>query len=68
MNELKVFENAQFGQVRVIDENGKPLFCGSDVAKALGYSEPHKAVMRHAKGGMKRPIPTNGGTRRTVQT
>ena len=62
MNELKTFENAQFGQVRVIDENGKPLFCGSDVAKALGYSEPHKAVMRHAKGGMKRPIPTNGGT------
>lgn len=62
MNELKVFENAQFGRVRVIDENGKPLFCGSDVAKALGYNEPHKAVMRHAKGGMKRPIPTNGGT------
>ena len=59
---MKTFENAQFGQVRVIDENGKPLFCGSDVAKALGYSEPHKAVMRHAKGGMKRPIPTNGGT------
>lgn len=25
MNELKVFANAQFGQVRVIDENGKPL-------------------------------------------
>ena len=46
----------------MIDENGKPLFCGSDVAKALGYNEPHKAVMRHAKGGMKRPIPTNGGT------
>lgn len=59
---MKTFENAQFGQVRVIDENGKPLFCGSDVAKALGYNEPHKAVMRHAKGGMKRPIPTNGGT------
>ena len=33
MNELKTFENAQFGQVRVIDENGKPLFCGSDVAR-----------------------------------
>ena len=62
MNELKIFENAQFGRVRVIDENGKPLFCGSDVAKALGYNEPHKAVMRHAKGGMKRPIPTSGGT------
>lgn len=61
MNDLSVFENAEFGKVRVIEENGKPLFCGSDVAKALGYNEPHKAVARHAKGGMKRPILTNGG-------
>ena len=61
MNDLSVFENAEFGKVRIIEENGKPLFCGSDVAKALGYNEPHKAVARHAKGGMKRPILTNGG-------
>ena len=37
------------------------MFCGSDVARALGYNEPHKAVARHCKGGMKRPTPTNGG-------
>ena len=61
MNDLSVFENAEFGKVRIIEENGKPLFCGADVAKALGYNEPHKAVARHAKGGMKRPILTNGG-------
>ncbi|MDE5978207.1 MAG: phage antirepressor KilAC domain-containing protein, partial [Turicibacter sp.] len=36
-------------------------FVGSDIAKALGYSEPHKAVTRHTKGGMKRTILTNGG-------
>lgn len=49
---MKTFENAQFGQVRMFkDEDGDPLLCGADVAKALGYNEPHKAVMRHAKGG-----------------
>ena len=37
MNELQVFENNQFGQMRTLTENGNTLFCGSDVAKALGY-------------------------------
>lgn len=38
MHELKIFENEEFGQVRTIqNEKGKVLFCGTDVAKALGY-------------------------------
>lgn len=61
MNKLKFFENTEFGSVRTLEENGKILFCGSDVAKALGYKEPHKAISRHCKVGMKRPIPTRGG-------
>ena len=36
MNEMQVFQNQQFGEVRVIEEDGKVLFCGSDVARALG--------------------------------
>lgn len=60
-NEIKIFESVEFGKVRVIEEDGKPLFCGKDIAEALGYNEPHKAISRHCKGGMKRPIPTNGG-------
>ncbi len=54
MNELKIFKNTEFGQVRTIEEIGKILFCGSDVAKALGYDQPHKAIERHCKkdGGM----------------
>lgn len=36
MNELKVFENENFGSVRVVEEEGQPLFCGADVARALG--------------------------------
>lgn len=61
MNELMIFNSQEFGEIRTIEEDGKVLFCGSDVARALGYNEPHKAVARHCKGGMKRPILTNGG-------
>lgn len=58
---VKVFESAEFGQVRTIEENGKVLFVGSDVAKALGYVKPQNAVSAHCKGALKRGIPTNGG-------
>lgn len=61
MNELQIFENPQFGKIRTITEDSKTLFCGKDVAAALGYNEPHKAIARHCKGGTKRPIPTSGG-------
>ena len=61
MNELQVFENVQFGQVRIIEENGKPLFCGSDVAKALGYMRPADALAQHCKGSVKRRLLTAGG-------
>jgi len=61
MNELKIFENSKFGQVRIIEKDGKPYFVGSDVAKALGYAIPHKAVQTHCKGVLKWNIPTNGG-------
>lgn len=61
MNEIQIFENARFGQVRTLDENGKTLFCGSDVAKALGYSRPNEAILKHCKGTLKRRTPTAGG-------
>ncbi|KQS19238.1 hypothetical protein ASF99_04955 [Exiguobacterium sp. Leaf187] len=60
MNQLtKVFEGTS---IRMIGDKTNPLFVASDVAKALGYKEPHKAVNRHCKGGMKHPVLTNGGT------
>ena len=36
MNELKIFENEEFGSLRTIEIDGKIYFCGSDVAKMLG--------------------------------
>lgn len=61
-NMVKTFVNEEFGSVRTIEENGKILFCGSDVAKALGYRRPKDAINAHCKGAVKRRLLTNGGT------
>lgn len=49
MNEIKIFENAEFGSVRTIEENGKVMFCGKDVAAALGYKDTVNALKAHCK-------------------
>lgn len=61
MNELKAFNNPDFGEVRTLEENGKVLFCASDVAVALGYAKPRNAIATHCKGALKRGILTVGG-------
>ena len=59
MNNIRIFQNEQFGQVRIaMNENGEPLFCLADVAKALGYSRPADAVSQHCKGVAILPTPT----------
>lgn len=62
MNEIQIFNNPDFGEVRTMSENGVVLFCGSDVAKALGYSNPRDALARHCRGVVKRDTPTESGT------
>ena len=47
MNELKIFNNAEFGSVRTADINGVPYFVGKDVAEILGYSNTRKALLDH---------------------
>ena len=47
MEELKVFENAEFGSVRTTTVNGEIMFVGKDVAGILGYSNPRKALADH---------------------
>lgn len=49
MNELQIFSNPAFGNVRVVMIDGEPWFVARDVAIALGYEEPHKAIARHCK-------------------
>lgn len=47
MNELKVFESPEFGAVRIIDTDGTPWMVGKDVAHALGYRNPQRAIRDH---------------------
>lgn len=46
MNDIKIFENPEFGKVRTVEMDGKPYFVGKDVAEALGYAEPRSAVSK----------------------
>lgn len=47
MNEVKIFENPEFGKVRTMEINGEPYFVGKDVAEILGYSDTNKAIAMH---------------------
>ena len=71
MNELEIFEHPKFGQIRTITEDGKTLFCGKDVASALGYKNTREAINRHCKGVVKRDgvsLTTNQHGTSTEQT
>ena len=49
MNEIKIFENTQFGQIRATTIDDEPWFVGKDVAEALGYANPQKAIRDHVE-------------------
>lgn len=58
MNEIKLFTNKEFGEIRTMKIDGEPWFVGKDVAEALEYNEPHKAIARHVSDDdrMKHPV------------
>lgn len=68
MNQLQVFTSQQFGQIRVVAQDGEPWFVGKDVADVLGYKNPRKAMIDHVdeedKGVTK--CDTLGGKQNTV--
>ena len=47
MNELMIFNNPEFGEIRTIEADGAPWFVGRDVAAALGYQNPQRAIRDH---------------------
>lgn len=63
MNELQIFSNPEFGQVRTLTLEGEPWFVGKDVAVALGYSDTKNALKAHVDREDKRgwQITTPGG-------
>ena len=71
MNEIQIFNNPQFGQVRTLGTPDEPWFCATDICKALGYTNGRKAVADHVDEGdvTKRDTPTTNqyGTEVTLQ-
>lgn len=66
-NSIQIFENPDFGEVRTMEKNGAVLFCGSDVAKALGYSNPSKALADHCRGDLTNRYPIVDSLGRTQE-
>lgn len=56
-NKIVTMTNEKFGVVRKITENGATIYCGADVAKALGYTNPRKALADHCRCVTKRYTP-----------
>ena len=59
-NNLEIFKNEEFGEVRTIMLDDKPYFMASDIAKALGYARPNDAVSRHCRATVKHSTPISG--------
>ncbi|MEE0041696.1 phage antirepressor [Catenibacterium sp.] len=68
MNELQVFKNQEFGQVRTLTLNDEPWFVGKDVAEALEYNEPNKAITRHVFKDDRTKHPITDSTNRKQDT
>ncbi len=61
MNEMQVFHNSEFGELGVLEVNGRPYFPATACAKVLGYINPRKAILDHCKGSVKHRVLTDGG-------
>lgn len=60
MNNLQIFNSPEFGQVRIVQQNGEPWFVGKDIADILGYSNSSKAIPQHVdeEDRQKQNLPT----------
>ena len=68
MNELKIFENPEFGKVRTMEINGEPYFVGKDVAEILGYERPAKAILDRVDNEDKDEVPIKDSIGRMQNT
>lgn len=68
MNDLKIFESAEFGSVRTMVVNDTPYFVGKDVAEILGYERPTKAIADHVDSEDKDEVPIQDSIGRMQNT
>lgn len=64
MDELKVFQNNEFGDLGILLIDGKGYFPATRCAKALGYKNARDAILRHCKEVVKHDTLTEGGTQK----
>jgi len=67
MHEIQIFNNPQFGDVRMVEISGKPYFVASDVARALGYVNERDAIIRHCRCVVKHDIPHPQSKTKTLE-
>lgn len=60
MNDIKTFENKEFGEIRTVMIDGVPWFVGKDVAGALGYSKERNAIANHIEEEDRKVAPIQG--------
>lgn len=60
MNEIKIFDNPEFGKVRTMEINGEPYFVGKDIAEILGYTKARNAIASHVDSEDKKDAPIQG--------
>jgi prophage antirepressor-like protein len=57
MTDMQIFNNNEFGELQVIEINGKPYFPATRCAEILGYEKPHDAISRHCRYSVKHGVP-----------
>lgn len=66
--EIQIFANDQLGEVRTLTKDGEPWFVGKDVAAALGYERPTKAILDHVDDEDKDEVPIQDSIGRSQNT
>lgn len=67
MNNLQIFKNAEFGNVRTVEKDGQPYFVATDIAKALGYKNTTDAIKQHCRWVAKHDIPHPQSENKTLE-
>lgn len=68
MNEIQIFNNPEFGEIRTLETtDGKAMFCGKDVAEALGYKDTRHAVSASCRYGVKCTVPHPQSPGKTIE-
>lgn len=68
MNELMIFNNPEFGEIRTVEIDGEPWLVGKDVATALGYSNPRDALANHVDDEDKATVAIHDGSQNRNMT